>query len=81
MSSWMQISNNFKNMKSNSGKQTCKGHTTESPEGRRPGPQLPKSFMGIVPCAKLHYAYRTIYEDSCGLWDLFCQAMTQATSL
>lgn len=25
----MQISNNFKNMKSNSGKQTCKGHTTE----------------------------------------------------
>lgn len=52
----------------------------ESPEGRRPGPQLPKSFMGIVPCAKLHYAYRTIYEDSCGLWDLFCQAMTQATS-
>lgn len=26
---WMQISDNFKSMKSHSGKQTCKWHTTE----------------------------------------------------
>lgn len=69
---WMQISDNFKSMKSHSGKQTCKWHTTER--------ALKAGALVLTTCgstAKVIYvkcplcAYRATCEDFYGPWNPF----------